>query len=171
MEEFGKRCGLMEKKEKDNNKNFLEAVGQALKSIRVMKGLSQKDLSELTGSKLTPSYIGRIESGKQNTSLDTIDKIVNSLGLDFSQLVSRINILTKDLDDEKERTIAYLIEKFGSLTNEEVIMFSDIFEVIWGHIKKMKDLASAEKEIDLDKNASSDKLIVASDSPEDLEDE
>jgi len=55
-------------------RNFIDELIE----LRVEKGMTQKDLSELTG--ISVPNISRIESGKQNLSYQTMHKLVNALG-------------------------------------------------------------------------------------------
>jgi len=55
-------------------RNFIDELIE----LRVEKGMTQKDLSELTG--ISVPNISRIESGKQNLSYQMMYKLVNALG-------------------------------------------------------------------------------------------
>ncbi len=55
-------------------RNFIDELIE----LRVEKGMTQKDLSELTG--ISVPNISRIEAGKQNLSYQTMHKLVNALG-------------------------------------------------------------------------------------------
>jgi transcriptional regulator with XRE-family HTH domain len=50
----------------------------ALINLRIEKGLTQRDLSEITG--IAVPTISRIESGKQNLSFRTMQTLVSALG-------------------------------------------------------------------------------------------
>ena len=71
---------------------FMEPIDQIvqtaamdnLASIREARGLTQEDLSDLTG--FSQSYISKIEAGKANPSLDTILKIAKALKAEPSEL-------------------------------------------------------------------------------------
>jgi len=54
--------------------NFIDELIE----LRVEKGMTQKDLSELTG--ISVPNISRIEAGKQNLSYQMMHKLVNALG-------------------------------------------------------------------------------------------
>ncbi|RAO95569.1 MULTISPECIES: helix-turn-helix domain-containing protein [unclassified Mesotoga] len=55
-------------------RNFIDELIE----LRVEKGMTQKDLSELTG--ISVPNISRIEAGKQNLSYQMMHKLVNALG-------------------------------------------------------------------------------------------
>ena len=58
-------------------------IGKRIKEIRKEKGLTQMELSELSG--LTQSVISRIEVGETTTTIEVIGVIAKALGykLDF----------------------------------------------------------------------------------------
>ncbi len=51
--------------------------GKNLKSIRQTKGISQEELADLAG--LHRTYIGSVERGERNLSLENICKIADAL--------------------------------------------------------------------------------------------
>ncbi len=54
-------------------------VGWNLRRIRVSRGLSQESLG--LQAKLEPSYVGRIERGRENTTVETLEAIADVLDL------------------------------------------------------------------------------------------
>lgn len=71
-------------KDSKTNVNFL-AIGEKVKNKRVAAGLSQEKLAELCG--VTPSYIGHIERGSRNLSLNTAISISDVLGMSLDYLL------------------------------------------------------------------------------------
>ena len=61
-----------------NERKPLRDFIDELIELRVEKGMTQKDLSELTG--ISVPNISRIEAGKQNLSYQMMHKLVNVLG-------------------------------------------------------------------------------------------
>lgn len=55
-----------------------EYIGQRIAQLRKEKGLTQEQLSELTG--LDRTNIAKIENGKYNVSIDILNKVCVSLG-------------------------------------------------------------------------------------------
>ena len=53
------------------------SVGERIRAIRKAKGLTQQQLAELSG--LDDAYIGSVERGERNFSIDTFEKIVIGL--------------------------------------------------------------------------------------------
>ena len=63
-------------------------VGNRIKEIREIKGISQKDLSFY--SELDRSYIASVESGMRNISIKNLDKISKALDISLSELFKGI---------------------------------------------------------------------------------
>jgi transcriptional regulator with XRE-family HTH domain len=53
-------------------------IGQQLRALRQERGLSTRQLAEITG--VIHSHIVRIESGRYNVGVDTVEKLANALG-------------------------------------------------------------------------------------------
>lgn len=56
--------------------------------------MTLEDLSEKTDIDIT--YLGRIERNKVNITLDTLDRILNGLGMDESQFFSFLDLESED---------------------------------------------------------------------------
>jgi transcriptional regulator with XRE-family HTH domain len=61
------------------------SLSENIKKIRKKKGWSQKELGEMIGSHL--SHINRIETGKQNPSLEVLIKLADALEVSIDSLV------------------------------------------------------------------------------------
>lgn len=61
-------------------------IGQRVKAIRKMKKLSQAELAEAVD--LSVNYISFIETGKRHTSLETLIRIADELGVTIDHLLS-----------------------------------------------------------------------------------
>ena len=63
-------------------------LGLRIRTIRTNLGLSQEDLGELSG--LHRTYIGGIERGERNVSLENIVRIAKTLGVTPSDLLKEV---------------------------------------------------------------------------------
>ncbi|MBE6767643.1 MAG: helix-turn-helix transcriptional regulator [Ruminococcaceae bacterium] len=98
-------------------------IGQRIRNYRTQLGLSQEKLAELAGCH--PTYIGQVERGEKNATLESIDKISSSLNISLSKLFEHIGgkntsdrniplecyefLLTKS-QEEQEQIIKILME-------------------------------------------------------------
>lgn len=60
-------------------------IGQRLKSLRVERNLTLKELAKNT--KLSISFISDIENGRRNPSLDNLNKLAQGLGVSIDSLL------------------------------------------------------------------------------------
>lgn len=64
-------------------------LGERLRNYRNQKGWSQEKLAERAG--LHPTYIGQLERGEKNATIDSICKVANALEIPLEQLFEKIN--------------------------------------------------------------------------------
>ena len=74
---------------KQKKNPILLAFGGSIKSLRLKKGLSQRELAERSGLDVT--YISGIERGVRNPSLKSLETLAKGLGCSISETC-------KDLD-------------------------------------------------------------------------
>ncbi len=63
-------------------------LGQRIRNYRTAGGLSQEKLAELSGCH--PTYIGQIERGEKNATIESIEKISDALHISLSKLFEKI---------------------------------------------------------------------------------
>lgn len=63
-------------------------IGQRIRNYRIKKRLSQEKLAELAGCH--PTYIGQIERGEKNATVESIEKITTALEISLSTLFENI---------------------------------------------------------------------------------
>lgn len=68
--------------------NLPVEIGQRIRSYRLQSGLNQEELAEKCG--LHPTYIGQVERGEKNATIESISKIANGLSLSLSELFENI---------------------------------------------------------------------------------
>ncbi len=56
-----------------------------LRELRAKRGLSQRDLADLSG--VSREYIARIELGQHDPTLSTLEKLAKALGVKVSRLL------------------------------------------------------------------------------------
>ena len=82
----------------DKKPPFLAKLGAAVRQYRADAKLSQEELAQLSG--LHRTYIGGIERGERNVSIENILRIANALGTSCAALVQQIK--RSDLDGYEE---------------------------------------------------------------------
>lgn len=68
----------------------LVALGEAVRSVRQERGLSQEALAHDAG--LDRSYLGRFERGEHNLTCMNLLRLARELGLDAGQLLERARL-------------------------------------------------------------------------------
>lgn len=66
-------------------KPLREVFAAQVRARRANAGLSQERLAELAG--LHRTYVGSVERGERNISIDNIERIANALGVEPSDLL------------------------------------------------------------------------------------
>ena len=115
-----------------------EQFGVLLKNLRKLKGLSIARLSEL--SKVSPSYITRIEKGSRKTPKpEILKKLAPHLDVSYDELMAKAGYLTRDdntllIDDERIKDI------FFNLTEGKKKLFWAVNELEEETIHMLADL-------------------------------
>ncbi len=68
--------------------DIAKIVGQRIRNYRTAKKLSQEKLSEYVGCH--PTYIGQLERGEKNATIESIERIAKGLGIPLSQLFEKL---------------------------------------------------------------------------------
>lgn len=76
---------------------LLRAFGLAVREAREQKGLSQEALAGLAG--LHRTYIGSVERGERNLSLNSIHAIAVALGKAVSSLMADAELFMSDFQE------------------------------------------------------------------------
>lgn len=86
---------------------IVELVGSRIREYRKGKGLSQEELAHR--AELHTAHLGRIERGEKNPTLESIEKIVNALGITFEELFSFEDIPSTSEKPIIEKIVSYLM--------------------------------------------------------------
>ena len=102
--------------------NITQIIGERIRMYRTRKKLSQDALGELAG--LHGKYIGQLERGERNATLESVEKVARALDLPFETLFENIIVggtqneipkrcydLLTPLSVKEQKAIMDLIEK------------------------------------------------------------
>ena len=77
-------CSIYTVDMKEPRENQRELLGRRIRSLRAIKGWTQQELGEKAD--VNYKFVGEIERGRQNPSLDILSKIAGGLEIDLSEL-------------------------------------------------------------------------------------
>lgn len=103
--------------------DIAKAVGMRIRSYRTNLGLSQEKLAELAGCH--PTYIGQLERGEKNATLESIAKIASSLKVSLSTLFENIGDFNSEDHSIPLKCYEFLLTK---TTEEQEQLFKILLE-------------------------------------------
>lgn len=92
-------------------------LGNRIRAIRNAKGLTQQNLADLSG--LDYRYIGAIERGERNFSIDTLEKVFTALKISLNELAYS-DIEQSEKDFVRWEAIDQFIASTEGLTDEQI---------------------------------------------------
>ena len=92
--------------------DIAKVLGQRIRNYTTAKGLSQEKLAELSGCHHT--YIGQIERGEKNATIESIEKIASALHVSLSTLFEKLGV-----EEEGARNIPLECYEFLSAKTSE----------------------------------------------------
>lgn len=106
-------------------------LGNRIRQERLKLNLTQEQLAEKVD--LSTSYIGQIERGERNISLDTLVVICKSLGVTIDYL------LQDSINIEEDIVYNQLYQLISNRSLSEKVMALDVIKVMFSHIDKGND--------------------------------
>ncbi|AKG36820.1 helix-turn-helix domain-containing protein [Paenibacillus durus] len=77
----------------ESKSELVRKIGERIRRLRKEKGLSQEQLGELSG--LHTNYVGQVERGEKNLTLETLEKMVFGLDISLEELFRYIGPMEK----------------------------------------------------------------------------
>lgn len=105
-------------------------LGQRIKEERVRYRYTQEKLAEI--AEINESYVGQVERGEKNPSLDTLVSIANSLGVTLDYL------LQEEVQIDPDHLVNELIAITKGRDTEEVRLMINICRMIGEYIDRIK---------------------------------
>ena len=99
--------------------NVRVLVGERIRSLRKERGWSQEELGEKADLHYT--YVGAVERGEKNASIDTLGKIADALGIEMVDLFTltkgRVNVgkLRAYIVEEVKESSPTMLKLIGTL--------------------------------------------------------
>ena len=112
--------------------DIAKIIGQRVRNYRNQCGLSQERLAETAG--LHPTYIGQIERGEKNVTIESISKISEALNLPLSKLFEKL-----DSRISEDVSINIPLQCYEFLATKSVAEQEQLFRILL-EIDKYKDL-------------------------------
>ncbi|MCC8955455.1 helix-turn-helix domain-containing protein, partial [Bradyrhizobium sp. Pear77] len=69
----------------DPETDFLEQLGQRVRTMRALRGMSRKVLAKVSG--ISERYIAQLESGKGNVSIVLLRRVAGAMGAHLEDLI------------------------------------------------------------------------------------
>src|SRR6201995_4380485 len=69
----------------DPETSFLEQLGQRVRTMRALRGMSRKVLAKVSG--ISERYIAQLESGKGNVSIVLLRRVSSAMGAHLEDLI------------------------------------------------------------------------------------
>ena len=101
-----------------------KTVGQRIRNYRTQLGYSQEKIAELSGCH--PTYIGQLERGEKNATLESIEKISNALGVTLSKLFEMIGGTEDKATDTPRQCYEFIATK---TPNEQEQIYKILIEM------------------------------------------
>lgn len=105
--------------------NF-EFLGKRIREERLKLNLTQEKLSESVD--ISNSYMGQIERGERNVTLDTLIRIANRLGV-------TIDYLLKESININDKYVNQLMQLMDDKTDNQKQMALDVIKIMFSHLE------------------------------------
>ena len=101
-------------------------IGQLIRLHRKQAGLTQEQLAERVNTSF--SYVGALERGERNVTIQTLDRIATALGMNFFMLLqpailddesneplTAIQVLLQGQEAKEQRRVLYMLKEMFRL--------------------------------------------------------
>lgn len=104
-------------------------IGQRLRNYRNQQKLSQEELAEKCG--LHPTYIGQVERGEKNATLESISKIAAGLSIPLSTLFENIDSCEEKNSNNYPSAAYSLVQSVSEPTQERLVnIMKSVIEIM-----------------------------------------
>lgn len=100
--------------------DIAKTVGKRLRSYRTGQGLSQEKLAERAG--LHPTYIGQVERGEKNLTIESLEKITSALDVSMASIFEKI--------EERSEADNYCLQAYELLSRKNNVDRERLFRIL-----------------------------------------
>lgn len=100
--------------------DIAKIVGKRLRSYRQAQNLSQERLAELAG--LHPTYIGQVERGEKNLTIESLEKIASALQVSLSSVF--------ELVEERHDAVNYPLMAYDFFSGRKQEKGQKLYEIL-----------------------------------------
>lgn len=104
--------------------DFLKLVGNKIRLVRKAKGLTQEDLAERCNLQYT--YIGGVERGVRNVSLQTLEKLAKGLDVAPFELLKFEELDLSEIPNDKQSLVEVYKHLLLNRDEEEIKLLQRI---------------------------------------------
>ncbi|MBE3569982.1 MAG: helix-turn-helix transcriptional regulator [Bacillales bacterium] len=99
-------------------------IGERIRTFRKEKGLSQEELADIAN--LHATYIGQLERGEKNATLESIEKVAKALEISLEDLFRSIH----PNPNSQEYTLSKIITRLQTQSIEDQKVFLHLLDVL-----------------------------------------
>lgn len=105
------------------NANDLQ-VGEQIRYYRKKNGISQETLALIAD--VNPAYVGQIERGAKNPTINTLKKLSDTLGIDLATLFTPIPDVEQHMSEIRRHETEKIMLSLNRLNDSELILLSQL---------------------------------------------
>ncbi|REK64803.1 MULTISPECIES: helix-turn-helix domain-containing protein [Cohnella] len=104
--------------------NLPKLIGERIRNYRKEKGWSQEELAHIAN--LHATYIGQLERGEKNATLESVEKVANALEIPLENLFRSIH----SNPDSQEYTLTRIVTFLQTKSVEDQKTFLKLLELL-----------------------------------------
>lgn len=102
--------------------DVVKRVGDRIRRLRKDKGLSQEQLAELSG--LHTNYVGQVERGEKNLTIETLQKVVVGLGVSLEEFFRYLDPM------KRKDTLGQIVEMLSERSAQDQVMALRVLQTV-----------------------------------------
>lgn len=100
----------------------VKRLGERIRRMRKAKGLSQDQLAELSG--LHTNYVGQVERGEKNLTIETLQKVVEGLDTSLEELFRFLGPM------ERKDALGQIVEMLAERPTSDQMMALNVLKTV-----------------------------------------